>query len=62
MNPIGLTLTPTINNQVILNDQHIKVQVGVFGNYFIKEFFFDRMIHIKQLLCDHHVVLISVVN
>ncbi|UJR35845.1 hypothetical protein I4U23_028589 [Adineta vaga] len=24
MNPTGLTLTPTINNQVILNDQHMK--------------------------------------
>jgi hypothetical protein len=25
MNPTGLSLTPTRNNQVILNDQHIKV-------------------------------------
>jgi hypothetical protein len=25
MNPIGLSLTPTINNQVILNEQHVKV-------------------------------------
>lgn len=27
MNPAGLTLTPTINNQIIINDPHNKAQV-----------------------------------
>jgi hypothetical protein len=57
MNPTGLSLTPTINNQVILNDQHGKVYYQ-FLKDFTKRFFFCRMIHIKVLLCDHHVVLI----
>jgi len=30
MNPSGLSLTPTINNQVILNDQLGKVHIRFF--------------------------------
>jgi len=36
MNPAGLSLTPTINNQVILNDQHAKVQIRFFFQIFLQ--------------------------
>jgi hypothetical protein len=38
MNPSGLSLTPTINNQVILNEQHGKVYIRFLKQFILRKF------------------------